>query len=117
MFRSKVREAARAAGVGLEFARDADAVLAAARRGGVSRIVVDLADERLDVPALLRGLRADAEAAAVPVVGFFPHVRADVRESALAAGCDVVLPRSAFSARLPDVLAGRYPAAGDRESR
>jgi hypothetical protein len=42
----------------------------------------------------------------VPVVGFFAHVQTELMQRARAAGFDEVLPRSAFVARLPDILRG-----------
>jgi DNA-binding NarL/FixJ family response regulator len=67
---------------------DADVIAVDLTRGGV-------------VPAL-------AELAARPsrprVVGFANHERRDLMEAARQAGADVVLARSAFFSRLPDVL-------------
>jgi hypothetical protein len=37
-------------------------------------------------------------------VAFGPHVDADALDAARAAGCQVVMPRSKFSAELPDLL-------------
>jgi CheY-like chemotaxis protein len=56
--------------------------------------------------ALARSLKGDAATRAIPLVGFYPHVDNAVRAGALAAGVDHVLPRSAFTARLADLLAG-----------
>jgi CheY-like chemotaxis protein len=115
MFRSKIREAASASGVEIEFARDGDALLEAARRSAPSQVLVDLADSRLDAPGVVRRLKAEASLAGVPVVGFYPHVREDLSEAALAAGFDAAVPRSAFAARLRAVLEGTYPARGKRD--
>ena len=59
-----------------------------------------------DPLALARSLKGDAATRAIPLVGFYPHVDNAVRAGALAAGVDHVLPRSAFTARLADLLAG-----------
>jgi len=46
-------------------------------------------------------------------VGFYSHVEAATRDAAHAAGIDLVLPRSAFAARLADLLRGTpAPDAG-----
>jgi CheY-like chemotaxis protein len=55
---------------------------------------------------LARALRGDPVNAALPIVGFLPHVDRDLRERALAAGVDPVLPRSAFTVRLAALLRG-----------
>lgn len=59
-----------------------------------------------DPLALARALKADPATRSVPVVGFYPHVEGELREAALAAGVDQVLPRSAFTVRLAALLAG-----------
>jgi len=40
------------------------------------------------------------------IIGFLSHVQTDLAAAARAAGADEVLPRSAFSARLPEILGG-----------
>lgn len=60
-----------------------------------------------DPVALARALKSDPETREVPLVGFYAHVERALRDEALVAGVDQVLARSAFTARLPDLLAGR----------
>jgi hypothetical protein len=38
------------------------------------------------------------------VLGFLSHVQHDLKAAAAEAGCDRILPRSAFTAELPDIL-------------
>jgi CheY-like chemotaxis protein len=59
-----------------------------------------------DPLALARALKADPATRSIPLIGFYPHVEAELRTAALAAGVDQVLPRSAFTARLAALLAG-----------
>jgi DNA-binding NarL/FixJ family response regulator len=110
MFRSKIREAASEAGVEVAFAKNADVLADLANGEGVSRIVVDLADQRFDAIAAIERLKRDRTS--VPVIGFFPHVRVDLLGAARGVGCDSVLPRSAFVAHLGDILRGTYPKVG-----
>lgn len=94
MDRSKVAAAAAAVGADVAFvARPAD--LAAA---GADVVVVDLSR-----PGVLEAL---ASLAGVRTVGFGSHVDRALLDAARAAGCDEVLARSAFFARLPEVLGG-----------
>src|SRR5262245_48150051 len=58
------------------------------------RIFLDL-EAPADPGALIRTLKSEPALSGIPIVGFYPHVRDELRESALAAGIDVVLPRSA----------------------
>ena len=59
-----------------------------------------------DPLALARSLKSDATTRDIPLVGFYSHVDQALREAALAAGVDQVLPRSAFTAKLPEILSG-----------
>ncbi len=38
------------------------------------------------------------------IIGFLSHVQGDLKQKAHEAGCDMVLPRSAFSQNLPHLL-------------
>jgi hypothetical protein len=68
-------------------------------------LVLDL-EATPDLAGLKRELDADPENPRVSTIGFYPHVRAELRTTALAAGIDRVLPRSAFTARLGPLLLG-----------
>jgi len=63
-----------------------------------------------DPLAVVRTLKSDARTASIPIVGFYSHVDHELRRLALAAGVDHVLPRSAFTAKLPGLLAGAIEA-------
>lgn len=65
-------------------------------------IFVDLAAGELVAPSALAEYRRIAPDARF--VAFGSHVDTDALHAAAAAGCDPVLPRSAFSSRLPDLL-------------
>ncbi|MEA2430150.1 MAG: hypothetical protein QOI19_623, partial [Thermoleophilaceae bacterium] len=55
-------------------------------RDGVDAVVVDLTADGVDVDEIGRD--------AAPTIGFYPHVDVETRRRALAAGFDVVVPRS-----------------------
>lgn len=59
-----------------------------------------------DPLAAVRALKSSRATAGIPVVGFYSHVDSELRRRALAAGVDRVLPRSAFTAKLEELLAG-----------
>jgi hypothetical protein len=48
------------------------------------------------------------------IIGFLSHVQGDLKQKAHEAGCDMVLPRSAFSQNLPQLL--RRHGAPEQES-
>lgn len=45
----------------------------------------------------------------IPVIGFLSHVQTDLAERARAAGCRQVMPRSAFTANLSEILSQAKP--------
>lgn len=70
-------------------------------------VFVDLtAGDLVGVPALL-AYRA-AAGPGVTFVAFGPHVDTAALENARAVGCEVVLPRSKFSAELPEVIRAAF---------
>lgn len=115
LFRSRIQAAARVAGADVRVAADADAALAMARADVPALLVVDLNARRADPLRLVSAIRSDPALAATPIVGFVAHADAAAVAAARAAGVGEVLARSAFVARLPDLLgrAGRE-AGGNR---
>lgn len=69
-----------------------------------------------DPLALIRALKADERTKDILLVGFYSHVETALRRSALEAGIDEALPRSAFTQRLPELLAGHAIADVPEES-
>jgi hypothetical protein len=101
MFLSRIREAARGAGVEVRAVRTVDAVVQAVR-DGAALVLLDLDSRRLPWSAALAALAAEP---AAPTVGFFGHVHAETGQAAADAGCALVLPRGAFVQRLPSLFA------------
>lgn len=112
LFRSKIREVAKRAGVDVVFARTAAEVVSAADRRP-SLAVIDLHASAIDPLKSLSTLSARG----IPTIGFFAHVQTDLAEAALAAGATHVMPRSAFATRLPELLSqfGRAEATEGTE--
>jgi hypothetical protein len=86
LFGSRVEGALRAAGH--EVVRSAE---------GADAVVVDLTADEFDPMAVVLD---------VPSVGFYPHVDVDTRRRALAAGYDVVVPRSKMARETVAVVEG-----------
>ena len=61
---------------------------------GVDVLVVDLTTDAIDGVGLVETLATGGELHGVRTLGFFAHVQPEVRERALAAGFDLVVPRS-----------------------
>ena len=101
LFTSKIREVAKQLGVTVESARDAQALVQAAK--GARLVVLDLRlDGALDA---LAQLKQQPELAAITTVGFVDHERVDVMDAARAAGISQVMAKGQFASALPKLLA------------
>ena len=107
-FAAKIRAAAESVGVAVAFPRSDRAFSESAAADAPDLIVCDLQSMRHDPFALAATLKADERLRDVPLVGFFSHVETELKRRAEAAGFDRVLPRSAFSQRLGDILLGEF---------
>jgi CheY-like chemotaxis protein len=108
-WRTKIDHAARSAGAVAVFVAD-PAELASTDPGTTALVFVDLALRRLPFDGIA-AIKTGERTRGIPVVGFYEHVRKDLKEKALAAGCDEVLSRSTFSERLADLVL-RYALPG-----
>jgi len=110
-FVGKLQATAKQAGVALRILRAAAFELEALRAEPPALLIFDLNTSSASAVELIRQLKADPQLAAVPVVGFFSHVQVELQRAAVAAGCDEVMPRSKFTAGLPQLLQ-RHAAPG-----
>ena len=104
-FSSKISETARQLGISLLFARSQDEVIARALSEKPALVIFDLNSTRCNPVETISQIKEDADLRHIPIVGFLSHVQADLKVKATMAGCDRVLPRSVFTARLPEILA------------
>jgi CheY-like chemotaxis protein len=72
--------------------------------GGIDVLVVDLTADDVDAIGLVETLAAGGELRGVRTLGFFAHVQPEVRERALAAGFDQVVPRSRMAREGPELV-------------
>ncbi len=107
-FASKIRAVADQLGLSVQFVKSVTAALELAREEKPSLIVADLHSTRCQPLDLARTIKADAELSSIPMLGFFSHVDTALQSAAVQAGFDRVVPRSAFSNNLPQILAGEF---------
>jgi CheY-like chemotaxis protein len=111
LFTSKLRAAAKAAGVSVTFARSSATALEEMRRLHPTLVVLDLDNPRIDPIGTVSAMKADPVLAGIATVAYVSHVRADLIEQARQVGVNEILPRSAFTVQLPEIL-GRTPGPG-----
>jgi len=99
-FSVKLADAAKRAGLALEFVRDGAEVMEKARLKP-ALIVFDLNFEAAGPLDLISRLKAAGDTKGISLLGYVSHVQGALKQQAHDAGCDMVLARSAFSQNLP----------------
>ncbi|HZQ44702.1 MAG TPA: response regulator [Acidobacteriaceae bacterium] len=104
---AKINEAARKLGVKVAFVKNDKDALADLTSGEdenkPSLIVFDLNNANAKPLTVIPKLKAKLKRSA-SIVGFLSHLQGDLKAKAVEAGCDVVMPRAAFSQNLPNLL-------------
>jgi len=116
-FIAKIQETAKKLGVKVAFVKnDKDAVaelMSGEERDKPALIVFDLNNANVKPLTLIPKLKAKLKKSA-SIVGFLSHLQGDLKAKAVEAGCDTVMPRSAFSQNLPNLLR-RYGVEEEEE--
>jgi CheY-like chemotaxis protein len=109
-FLAKIQEVSRKLNVKVEFIKsekDIGEKVAGEAEGEIaekpSLIIVDLNSNSIKPLPTITKLRSKFKKS-TSIVGFVSHVQGDLKVKAQEAGCDVVMPRSAFSQNLPNIL-------------
>lgn len=106
-FLAKIQETARKLGVKVGFVKaEKDIVAKLANVPEDERpslIVFDLNNANAKPLTLIPKIKAKMKRG-TSVIGFLSHLQGDLKVKALEAGCDMVMPRSAFSQNLPSLL-------------
>jgi len=104
-FLAKIQEVARKLNVKVEFVKsDKDLVERMGQNGDApSLIIFDLNNASVKPLTLIPKLKSKLKKG-TSIIGFLSHVQGDLKMKAQEAGCDMVLPRSAFSQNLPQLL-------------
>jgi CheY-like chemotaxis protein len=115
-FMAKIQETARKLNVKISFAKSEKEVLepVAAGEEKPSLVIIDLNHHTvkpLTVVSKIKGkLKKETN-----IIGFLSHLQGELKVKAQEAGCDMVLPRSAFSQNLPQLL--RRHATSEAEAQ
>jgi len=116
-FVAKIQETARKLGVKVAFVKNEKEELAKLTGGEEEDrpglIVFDLNNAGAKPLTLIPKLKAKLKRS-TSIVGFLSHIQGDLKAKAVEAGCDTVMPRSAFSQNLPNLLR-RYGLEEEKE--
>lgn len=106
-FVAKIQEASKKLGIKVEFAKaDKDTlakITGASDEERASLIVFDLNNLGAKPLTVIPKLKAKLKRG-TSIIGFLNHLQGDLKQKATEAGCDMVMPRSAFSQNLPNLL-------------
>lgn len=100
-FQSKLLESAKQVGVELRTCATADALAEQISGAAPRLVIVDLNARGNPIDAVRRVQSMDRE---IPLIAFLSHVQTELAESARAAGCREVMPRSKFTRDLATIL-------------
>jgi hypothetical protein len=107
-FQAKIQETSRKLGIKVEFVKGGDKegvarITEAAEADRPRLLVFDLNNANAKPMTLIPKFKAKLKKA-TSIVGFLSHLQGDLKIKATEVGCDTVMPRSAFSQSLPNLL-------------
>jgi CheY-like chemotaxis protein len=105
-FLAKIQETARKLNVKVEFVKTDKDLMEKMHQNGEEKpslIIFDLNNNNVKPLTLIPKLKSKLKKG-TSIIGFLSHVQGDLKQKAHEVGCDMVLPRSAFSQNLPQLL-------------
>jgi len=99
----KITEAAKRAGLEVEFVKTEKDLLEKAKFKPVL-IIFDLNFSAMQPLKAIAKLKSSAELKSISLIGYLTHAQGELKQKAHEAGCNMVLARSAFSQNLPQIL-------------
>jgi CheY-like chemotaxis protein len=105
-FLAKIQETARKLNVKVEFVKNDKDLMDRMQQNGEEKpslIIFDLNNASAKPLTLIPKLKTRLKKG-TSIIGFLSHVQGDLKQKAHEVGCDMVLPRSAFSQNLPQLL-------------
>lgn len=102
-WRTKIEHAVKSAQAPVVFLSNPSDLPSAIDPAQTGLVLVDLSLRTDPFPAI-SAVKKNPKTKAIPVVGYFEHVRKDLEQKGKAAGADQVLPRSTFSQNLGDLV-------------
>jgi CheY-like chemotaxis protein len=116
-FMAKIQETARKLNVKVEFVKTDKDLMEKMHLNGEEKpslIIFDLNNNGVKPLTLIPKLKSKLKKG-TSIIGFLSHVQGDLKQKAHEVGCDMVLPRSAFSQNLPQLLR-RHGAPEDQDA-
>lgn len=109
-FTVKISDAAKRAGLAVEFVKNEKEALEKAAESPLL-IILDLNNAAASPLKLISKLKSNPQFKGLSLIGYVSHVDGQLKQKAHEAGCDMVMARSAFSQNLPQILKRHASAA------
>jgi PleD family two-component response regulator len=104
MFTVKIADAAKRAGLEVEFVKSERDVIEKATHEKPLLIILDLNFDAVQPLQLISKMKSDGEMKQISVIGYLSHVQGELKQQAQEAGANIVMARSAFSQNLQQIL-------------
>jgi PleD family two-component response regulator len=104
LFTVKIGDAAKRAGLEVEFVKSERDVIDKATNEKPLLIILDLNFSAVQPLKLISKLKGNGEMKRISLIGYLSHVQGELKQQAQEAGANVVMARSAFSQNLPQIL-------------
>jgi PleD family two-component response regulator len=104
LFTVKISDAAKRAGLDVEFVKSEQDVIEKATNEKPLLIILDLNFSAVQPLQLISKLKNDGDIKQISVIGYLSHVQGELKQQAQEAGANIVMARSAFSQNLPQIL-------------
>jgi PleD family two-component response regulator len=104
LFTVKISDAAKRAGLDVEFVKSERDVIEKAAHDKPLLIILDLNFNSVEPLKLISKLKNNGDMKQISVIGYLSHVQGELKQQAQEAGANIVMARSAFSQNLQQIL-------------
>jgi PleD family two-component response regulator len=104
LFTVKISDAAKRAGLDVEFVKSERDVIEKATSEKPLLIILDLNFSAVQPLKLISKVKSNGEMKQISVIGYLSHVQGELKQQAQDAGANIVMARSAFSQNLQQIL-------------
>ena len=104
LFTVKISDAAKRAGLDVEFLKSERDVIDRAAHEQPLLIILDLNFSAVQPLKLISKLKSNGDMKQISVIGYLSHVQGELKQQAQEAGANIVMARSAFSQNLQQIL-------------
>jgi PleD family two-component response regulator len=104
LFTVKISDAAKRAGLDVEFVKSEQDVLDKATHEKPLLVILDLNFTAVQPLKLISTMKSNGDMKQISVIGYLSHVQGELKQQAQEAGANIVMARSAFSQNLQQIL-------------